>query len=678
MKRNIWVSLLLLMSVLSSAQTQQGYVKTKGRLGNNGSVIAGTRLSGATVTVKGGNAVLSGNNGTFSLSLPNNNSFFLQNVQKQGYVLTDPDVLSKQYAYSKNPLVLVLETPDQQTDDRLAAERKIRKTLQRQLQEREDEIEALKEQNKLSEEEYRKQLQDIYDQQESNEKLISEMAERYSKTDFDLVDDFNRRISDCIINGRLTEADSLLNTKGDINSRAAQLRQHQETNAQVEQEIKKKQKKLEKSKAMTQKELEELAQDCYSKFEIFKIKHQNDSAAHYIELRASLDTANIEWQLYVSRYLREYVGNYKMAYEWGLKSLQRAIFLYGKKSRIVEKCYTELGMAHEGMGDYISALHDYTESLKICEHIYGSIHPDVAVRHADIGMIYSNMGKYKEANIEYNKALMIVDTVKQNFEEKSFIYNGLGLLYENLEKYEEALNNQKKALDADTAFYGLKHPNLVTRYNNLGTVHYGLGDFDAALTYFNKALDLAKTLYVDTHPAVATALNNIGVIHYSNKEYSNALTYFNQVLSVRLNILDEKHPDVAATYLNIGNAYSGLEQYEESEKFLRKSLDIKSIVYGEDNPELSGGYNSLGMTLLKQKKYSQAQSYFEKALKIRINTYGNRSPKVSLCYGNLGRLYKEIGEKNKAIKYFNNAISSLPDNHPNVEILKKEIDDMLE
>lgn len=244
MKRNIWVCLLLLMSVLSSAQTQQGYVKTKGRLGNNGSVIAGTRLSGATVTVKGGNAVLSGNNGTFSLSLPNNNSFFLQNVQKQGYVLTDPDVLSKQYVYSKNPLVLVLETPDQQTDDRLAAERKIRKTLQRQLQEREDEIEALKEQNKLSEEEYRKQLQDIYDQQESNEKLISEMAERYSKTDFDLVDDFNRRISDCIINGRLTEADSLLNTKGDINSRAAQLRQHQETNAQVEQEIKIKQKKL--------------------------------------------------------------------------------------------------------------------------------------------------------------------------------------------------------------------------------------------------------------------------------------------------------------------------------------------------------------------------------------------------------------------------------------------------
>ena len=120
-------------------QTQHGYVKTKGRLANNGAVIAGTRLSGATVSVKGGNAVLSGNNGTFSLSVPNNN-YFLQSVQKDGYVLTDPEVLSKQYSYSKNPLVLVLETPDQQTDDKLAAERKIRRTLQRQLQDKEEEI----------------------------------------------------------------------------------------------------------------------------------------------------------------------------------------------------------------------------------------------------------------------------------------------------------------------------------------------------------------------------------------------------------------------------------------------------------------------------------------------------------------------------------------------------------
>lgn len=105
-----------LVAIFSFAQTQQGYVKTKGRLGNNGTVIKGTRLTGAMVTVKGRNTVLSGNDGNFSLSIPGN-TYYLQNVQKQGYVVTDPDILSRQYSYSKNPLVLVLEKQERLIDD---------------------------------------------------------------------------------------------------------------------------------------------------------------------------------------------------------------------------------------------------------------------------------------------------------------------------------------------------------------------------------------------------------------------------------------------------------------------------------------------------------------------------------------------------------------------------------
>ena len=178
--------------------------------------------------------------------------------------MTDPDMLSRQYAYSKNPLVLVLETKEQQTDDKLAAERKIRKTLQRQLQEKEDEIESLKEQQKLSEEEYRKQLQEMYAQQESNEKLISEMADRYSRMDFDQMDDFNRQVNYLIINGRLLEADSLLNKKGNIRERILILDRHHEANIQQREN-------LEKSEFLEQRQREEIAQDCYNKYKIFEI-----------------------------------------------------------------------------------------------------------------------------------------------------------------------------------------------------------------------------------------------------------------------------------------------------------------------------------------------------------------------------------------------------------------------
>ena len=62
--------------------------------------------------------------------------------------------------------------------DKLASERKIRRTLQKRLTEKEDEIEALKEQQKITEEQYQKQLQALYQSQENNEKLIS-----YCKSD---------------------------------------------------------------------------------------------------------------------------------------------------------------------------------------------------------------------------------------------------------------------------------------------------------------------------------------------------------------------------------------------------------------------------------------------------------------------------------------------------------------
>ena len=342
--------LLLLPSVFS--QTQKGFVKTKGRLGNNGIVITGTRLSGATVTIKGGNAVVSSHDGTFSLVIPNN-YYYIQNVQKQGYVLTDPDILARQYAYSKNPLVLVMETPEERWEEKMEIKDKIYNTLKKQHAKSLAEIKSLKDQNRLTQEEYSKKLEELYDKQEKDEKLVSEMADKYSMIDFDEVNEFNRRISHLILEGKLIEADSLINTKGDINRRVETLHQHQEINAKIELEILKRQKKLEKSRAISQKELEDLAQDCYSKFEIFKMQYMNDSAAYYIELRAQqLDSTNIEWLNDAGLYVEEYLADYNKSLLYYEKSLKISKERYGDKNAITADCYANLGSLYYTMDDF--------------------------------------------------------------------------------------------------------------------------------------------------------------------------------------------------------------------------------------------------------------------------------------------------------------------------------------
>ena len=238
MKKFLVILCLLATVSVAFAQTQRGYVKTRGRLAANGTTIPGTRLSGVILVLKDNTTVVSDSNGMFMFSDPSK-KFCITKVLKNGYQLCNRDLLGKTHSYSTNDLWVVMDTLDNDVlADKLAIERMIRRTLQKQINDKENEIEALKEQQKITEEEYQKKLQALYQSQENNEKIISEMAERYSTLDFDRLDDFQRRVAAFIQNGELTRADSLLNTKGSINTaikeNAEDLKKRQEEQSKSE------------------------------------------------------------------------------------------------------------------------------------------------------------------------------------------------------------------------------------------------------------------------------------------------------------------------------------------------------------------------------------------------------------------------------------------------------------
>ena len=638
MKRNIWSGLLLLVTVLASAQTQQGYVKTKGRLGNNGSVIAGTRLSGATVTVKGGNAVLSGNNGTFSLSIPNNN-YFLQNVQKQGYVLTDPDVLSKQYAYSKNPLVLVLEDKDQQQADRRAIERKISSNLYAQLQKRNDELEALKEQHKITEEKYRELLQKLNSDQDDNTRLISEMADRYSKMDFDDVDEFNRRISDCILNGRLTEADSLINTKGDINSRTSLLRQHQEANAQAEQELRKKQKKLEKSKLLAQKELEDLAQDCYSKFEIFKMQHENDSAAYYIEYRASLDTLNAKWQDEAGGFLQKYIADYEKAGKYLKRSLLLNQLQFGENSEETAQAYNHLGTNHIEFAQYDKAMNYLEKACAIQLQLTGGSNLRLASYYESLGTLYYHKGEYNNSLAYFEKTRIIKSEI-------------LG---------ENSLE-------------------LSTTFENMGVLNNSLGNYEDALAFLFKALEIRQNQSGDNSLEISLIYNNIALVYKNMKETTKAIEYYEKAINLGEKILGQNHPDIGMRYNNIGSIYDDRGELNRAMEYYRKALVIVTKVLGDCHPRVATIFNNIGSVYYKEKDYKQSLEYVLKAVDIEERVYGKDHPDVAISYANISAIYKEAEDYTNALSFARKALeifkSKLGDKHVYVEIMKEKVKDI--
>ena len=401
MRKFLLFALIVCLPLASFGQTQQGYVKTKGRM-VNGQHVAGKGLPGATVNIQGRNSVgVKNANGSFSFVVPTK-TYMVQSVQKEGYKLVDADAIMKPYQHSANPLYLVMETPEQQLEDLLEAQEQISKTLREQLKKSRQEIQRLKDENKITEEDYRQRLAKLMEDQQNSQKLIADMAKKYSQMDYDQMDSLNQRISDAILNGRLMEADSLLRSKGDMKGRIAEVRKEQQAEALEEQELAQRQENLVISKEGTKKKLEDIADDCYKFFDRFKLENQHDSAAYYIELRAELDTTNAEWQFNAAYYLKEQnqFGKSGIYYE-------RALDIYRCLAQTNPQVYdavaltlTNLANLYSDTQRFMEGETMYKEALEIRRRLARSnpqaYEPDVAATLTNLANLYSDTQRFTE------------------------------------------------------------------------------------------------------------------------------------------------------------------------------------------------------------------------------------------------------------------------------------------
>ena len=177
MKRILSLVLVLVSVFCYADSVQQGCVKTRGRM-INGKHVPGQGLPGSIVSIKDRTAIgVKNSNGTFSFPVTDN-QFRVDSVKKKDYVLLDADVASKTYTHTADTLFFVMETPERILQDKLATERRLRRSLQAKLQTRENELDSLIAIQKISQEEYQQSLQKLYAEQSENDKLISDMAER--------------------------------------------------------------------------------------------------------------------------------------------------------------------------------------------------------------------------------------------------------------------------------------------------------------------------------------------------------------------------------------------------------------------------------------------------------------------------------------------------------------------
>ena len=641
--RLVTVWIFLLQSVVLMSQTQRGIVRTA--LRPNKKIVY---LPGVTIRLRGGHtAVLSGAGGKFEMTMSKakaGDAFYLSSVRKSGYELADNRTIGRAFTYSsKVPIeIVMINTREKEEDVRRISDNSYRRA-EKTYKQRISKLEKQLSEKTISEASYREQLQDLQTWFEKYESLINSMAERYASTDYATIDSLNAAINIAIENGELERADSLISTAGSLEK---MVKENKEAERKANERLNIGRNIMENATAdlmSIKNDKNRLADLLYSKYSICLTRAERDSAAYYIQMRAELDTTNVDWQLEAGWFIDYYLADYEEAIALYKRALRSAVEQFGDSHPDVATSYNNIGLVYNDQGNYVKALESYNKALEIYLSVFGDKHPNVATNYNNIAVVYFSQGNYAQALEYYNKAF-------------------------SQGNYAQALEYYNKALELYLSVFGDRHPSVATNYNNIGGVYDSQGNYAKALEYYNKALEIRLSVFGDRHPSVATNYNNIGSVYDSQGNYAKALEYYNKALEIRLSVFGDRHPDIATCYNNIGGIYRG--NYAKALEYYNKALKILLSIFGDRHPNVATSYNNIAAVYFSQGNYAQALEYYNKALEIYLSVFGDRHPNVATNYNNIGAVYFSHGNYAQALEYYNKALeiylSIFGDRHPDV------------
>ena len=595
------IIMFAVMAATAVGQTQQGYVKTRGKLAADGkTVVQGERLSNVIVTIENLSPVKSGTNGTFSFALPaGTNRYRLQGAELKGYTLADPDAIRQTHTYSKDlPLIVVLEDMKQREADLEAARKSVRNVMKREIRKKQDELDSLRDAHAITQAKYDSLVHDFWEYRQSSENLVNEMAERYVSTDYDQLDDFNRQVQAYIELGQLTKADSMIRTKGSLEERFNRVKQYEAT-------IQQQQKTLDNSRQYTQKEKEDLSNDLYRQHLIFLQQPlMQDSALYCLRLRADLDTTNMD-AVWGYAYLSH---NQKAFYE-AEKYYKMFLRAYEKLFSANPAAYrAALAITQNNLGSLYSDLHDYASSERYYKLALGNLEKHFAANPAayravlastqnNLGSLYSDLQDYASSERYYKLAL-------ENYE-KLFAANpaayradlasthwNMMLLYAETEQIDQYYTSLKKTLDLRRNLYSLYPPTYkqdIIDYQNrtvLRLLVKGRVDEALALAKENYALDETNetSLYF-----LARCFNSKAYLFANTADYTQAMSTIDKAI--------ELMPREAVFYYSKGEIMLMQGKEQEALKMWQKVLELnpKFLDGYPEGTDLSNGLKAKGL-----------------------------------------------------------------------------------
>lgn len=635
MKKILFFLILILCGHTCLAQSMQGYIKTKGRM-VNGKVVHGVGLSGVTIRIRGINVVMSGKDGKFFILLPENHtedSIYIELISKPGYELIDRDILNRPIIYNPNtPLTIVMEEESILAEERLAIEKKLRRTLLLQLEKAEKEIQELD----VTIEEKNRKLQELYNRQSSQERLINNMVNQYGKYDYDAMSMFDLKVTECIINGELEKADSLLN-KGDISERVNKLNEIRDKISQSDSILQSEKTRLSISDSILQSEktrLSIVADSLYKRgIELVnegKIPEGREYISHAMDIKKGLlGEVSEEYITWLNNYALTF--GIERDYAKAVELQEQVMTLCGK----LPEPHKNIGMYTTNMGRFYYLAGDKAKAAKTWEQAlpqvdrYGEIYEFLL---NSLGSVYDDLGD--QQGISRIMALMeehnqheiskSCDEPKCMLERAQY-YGTTGNLEKAKDCYLKALNmpmdNETKAQihEAYASYLG-------------GTIK----DCATASDYYLSAANIRRGISGETE-VYAKLMYKAGMYAFDGNKYEQSVNAYQAAIAFyKKQGSDATKKNVALCMKGMGNTFTGMKEYARARECYKELVN-----YYEQNDQASEEYPKALLRLAKAEKFNkeyitsighhkQAMSIFDE--RGMVVDYSEAEQSLRLCY----------------------------------------------
>ena len=636
MKKVLFLLILILILILCGhtclAQSMQGYVKTKGRM-VNGKVVHGVGLSGVTIRIKGINVVMSGKDGKFFILLPENHtedSIYIELISKPGYELVDRDILNRPIIYNPNtPLTIVMEEESILAEERLAIEKKLRRTLLLQLEKSEKEIQELD----VNIEEKNRKFQELYNRQSSQERLIYNMVNQYGKYDYDAMSMFDLKVTECIINGELERADSLLNTKGDISERVNKLNEKRD--------------KISQSDSILQSERTRLfivADSLFKKgIELVnegKVPEGREYTNQAMDImKGLLGEVSEEYITWLNNYALTF--GIERDYAKAVELQEQAMTLCGKlptPHKNIGMYTTNMGRFYYLAGDKVKAAKTWEQALPLVDR-YGEIYEFLL---NSLGSVYDDLGDQQGSSrimaliAEHNQHELSkpCDEPKCMLERAQY-YGTTGNLEKAKDCYLKALdmpmdNETKAQIHEAYASY-------------LGIVR----DFAAGADYYLSAANIRKGASGDTD-AYASLMYKSGMYAFLGKKYEQSVSAYQIAIDYyKKHNSEVAKKNIAQCMKGMGNAYGGLKDFAKARDCYRDWAEYYEQ-YDQANEEYPKAILRLANAEKFNKEYTLSIGHYKQAMALfeehgMASDYSDAEQSLRLCYVYAERDYSSLG-----------------------------------